>query len=102
MDDRLTVKLQREPLPPIEVADGNIRLAEQRNALRIEGPASVIFVDKDQVQDLAYALLNYHAEIEADRQRYVRLRERLGRSIRNGSLEGFDRARIEIETTEVR
>ena len=100
MTDRLTVKLQRDPIAVSDIA-GRYELSETSHGIWITDDTQQLFVRHEQARDLAYGLLGFLGEIDADHKRYVRLRDRLGRSIRNGSLEGFDEARVEIDTQDV-
>lgn len=95
MSDRLNVTLHRDPVSCCEVAD-RYSLTETDGGVLIADGMQKLYVHLDQAETLAYGLLQFLDQIESDKKRYVRLRDRVGRAVRQ-NLSEFEEVRIAIE-----
>lgn len=95
---RLSIRIERTPIDPMETCDGLFQLKEKDDHIIIESAGGPLYVRTSQAQELAHAILAYKGEIEADHARYVRARDDIGKRIRSGELHGFEEARVHIET----
>lgn len=100
--DRLAIRLERPPLDRMDACNGLYTLEESGESIILRTAGYAIYIRREEAKALADALYRYDGAIEADKERYTRAREWLGRKVRNGDVPGFEDTRIHIETTNER